>query len=158
MSAVNYNATTVPGALWNTLTGQTTTQDALTNSANSIAARVEIEIALSLGVTLHWPSKPHTNKTPGHWETIKDKVRELVDSGDYDEIWVNKGLGQVKPGIKPNRRPDIFGRRKKDGKIDQFEVPSKTDDPKDLLERMRDSAKKLRPDAGDCELVPLNSP
>ena len=33
---------------------------------------------------ISWPSKPHTNKTEGHWETIVDKTNELAESAfDY---------------------------------------------------------------------------
>lgn len=31
---------------------------------------------------ISWPSKPHTNKTEGHWETIVDKTNELAESGE----------------------------------------------------------------------------
>ena len=36
------------------------------------------------------PSKPHRNKTLGHWETILDTVDELKNSGDSSKIYVNR--------------------------------------------------------------------
>ncbi|SFU30621.1 hypothetical protein, partial [Butyrivibrio sp. INlla21] len=82
------------------------------------------------------PSKPHTNGTDGHWETILDEVEAMKQSGEYEKIYVNKGLSNEIPDAKPNRRPDIMGVRP-DGTIDQVEVPSKTDNPKDLIDRMK---------------------
>ena len=88
------------------------------------------------------PSKPHTNGTQGHWETILDEVDIMKNSGDYSKIYVNKGLSNEIPGAKPNRRPDIMGVRK-DGLIDQVEVPSKTDDLLALRNRMKDNQQPL---------------
>ncbi len=82
------------------------------------------------------PSKPHRNGTEGHWETILDEVENMKQSGDYVKIYVNKGLSNEIPGANPNRRPDIMGVRQ-DGTIDQVEVPSKTDNPKELIDRMK---------------------
>jgi hypothetical protein len=57
------------------------------------------------------------------------------------------------PGIKPNRRPDIMVVRK-DRKIDQYEVPSKTDNVEDLIERMEDNQRLLKDRAGDIFILP----
>lgn len=48
----------------------------------------------------------------------------------------------VSKAIVSNRKPDIVGVRK-DEKIDLFEVPAKTDDPKILNNRMDEVLKKL---------------
>ncbi|AMQ07064.1 hypothetical protein AZE41_14615 [Sporosarcina psychrophila] len=66
---------------------------------------------------INYPSKPHTNKTPGHWEAMIDKADELAKKDDVSKIYLNKGLSNEIPGIKPNRRPDIMVVRK-DRKID----------------------------------------
>ena len=97
------------------------------------------------------PSKPHTNGTQGHWETILDEVDIMKSSGDYSKIYVNKGLSNEIPGAKPNRRPDIMGVRK-DGLIDQVEVPSKTDDPLALRNRMKDNQRILGGRAGNIKI------
>jgi filamentous hemagglutinin family protein len=98
-----------------------------------------------------WPSKPHANGTEGHWDTILEEVNEMVKSGLYDKIYVNKGIGNEIPGAKPNNRPDIMGVRK-DGKIDQVEVPSKTDSTRDLYDRMEKNKEILGDRAGDIKI------
>ena len=99
-----------------------------------------------------WCNKPHTNKTPGHWETIQMQVKKLEESGQYIKIYVNKKLSNEIPGASPDRRPDIMAVRR-DGKIDQFEIPSKTDHPKDLYERMDNTRKILGDRAGDIQVI-----
>ena len=97
------------------------------------------------------PSKPHKNKTPGHWETILDTVDELKNSGDYSKIYVNKGIRNEVKGSVVNRRPDIMAVRH-DGLIDQFEIPSKTDSVRKLQERMIKNQKMMGERAGSTEI------
>lgn len=94
------------------------------------------------------PSKPHTNGTQGHWETILEEVDIMKNSGDYSKIYVNKGLSNEIPGAKPNRRPDIMGVRN-NGLIDQVEVPSKIDIPDLLIDRMIDNQRIMGDRAGN---------
>jgi len=101
------------------------------------------------------PSKSHKNGTEGHWETILDEVKVMKNSGNYKKIYVNKGLSNEIPGAKPNRRPDIMGVRY-DGIIDQVEVPSKTDVPESLIERMMDNQRVLGEKAGSIKIRPIN--
>ena len=101
------------------------------------------------------PSKPHRNGTVGHWETILDEVDVMKNSGDYQKIYVNKGLSNEVPGAKPNRRPDVMGVRH-NGIIDQVEVPSKTDDPADLIERMIDNQRIIGDRAGTIKVRPID--
>ncbi|ENQ3105594.1 hypothetical protein SAMN04488168_13817 [Bacillus sp. 491mf] len=82
-----------------------------------------------------------------------DKAEELAKRDDITKVYLNKGLSNEIPGIKPNRRPDIMVVRK-DGKIDQYEVPSKTDNVEDLLERMKDNQRLLKDRAGDIFILP----
>lgn len=63
----------------------------------------------------------------------------------------NKGLSNEIPGAKPNRRPDIMGVRT-NGVIDQIEVPSKTDIPKALINRMKDNQKIMGDRAGNIKI------
>ena len=101
---------------------------------------------------IEWPNKPHTNSTQGHWETIQSKVYELAASGEYEKIYVNKGISNEVPGASPNRRPDIMAVRR-DGTIDQFEIPSKTDTVQGLYDRMTDTQSLLGDKAGTVEVV-----
>lgn len=59
----------------------------------------------------------------------------MESSGLYEKIYVNKGISNEFPGIRPNRRPDIMAVRY-DGTIDQFEIKSKSDSYEKLLNRM----------------------
>ncbi|PXV84492.1 RHS repeat-associated protein [Lachnotalea glycerini] len=102
------------------------------------------------------PSKPHKNGTEGHWETILDEVDVMKQSGEYDKIYVNKGLSNEVPGAKPNRRPDIMG-VKKDGTIDQVEVPSKTDTVTGLTDRMKNNQAIIGDRAGTIKVKPVNN-
>ena len=58
------------------------------------------------------------------------------------------------PGAKPNRRLDIMGITN-DGIVDQFEIPSKTDSPEKLVERMRDNQNILGNGSGKIEIIPI---
>jgi RHS repeat-associated protein len=98
------------------------------------------------------PNAPHTNGTPGHWFAIKRKAVELAKMDDVEKVFINKGLSNVVPGAKPNRRPDIVVKRI-NGLIDQFEVPSKTDRINDLLIRMRQNQSILGDKAGSIDIV-----
>lgn len=98
--------------------------------------------------------KPHKNGTKGHWETIFSKVDELKQTGNYLKIYVNKGLSNIMPGAKPNRRPYIMGVTN-DGIVDQFEIPSKTDTPEKLVERMLDNQNILGNGSGKIEIIPI---
>lgn len=99
------------------------------------------------------PDTPHTNKTPGHWEAMVEIAEKLAQQDDVVRVYLNKGLSNEIPGVKPNRRPDVLVVRE-DGKIDQYEIPSKTDNIDDLLERMRDNQRLLGDKAGDIYLLP----
>ncbi len=75
----------------------------------------------------------------------------MAKSGNYKKVYANKGLSNEIPGIKPNRRPDITGVRK-NSLIDQVEVPSKSDDPMKLFERMIDNKKNIGDRAGSVRI------
>jgi hypothetical protein len=102
---------------------------------------------------IDYPSKPHSNKTSGHWDVISEKAEELAKQDDVTTVYLNKGLGNEIPGVKPNRRPDIMV-VKKDGKIDQYEVSSKTDNIDDLMNRMMDNQRLMGDRAGDIYILP----
>ena len=79
----------------------------------------------------------------------------MKNSGDYQKIYVNKGLSNEVPGAKPNRRPDVMGVRH-NGIIAQVEVPSKTDDSVDLIERMIDNQRIIGDRAGTIKVRPID--
>ncbi|HEY9061484.1 MAG TPA: hypothetical protein VIO64_13400, partial [Pseudobacteroides sp.] len=103
------------------------------------------------------PSAPHNNGTAGHWDTMVDKAIDLAQHSDAEEIWLNKGLSNVTDlnKIEPNRRPDLLVKRA-DGKIDQYEVPSKTDKIEDLELRMADNQRILGDKAGKAFILVIS--
>ncbi|HML35656.1 hypothetical protein [Sporomusa sphaeroides] len=104
-----------------------------------------------------WPNVPHANKTPGHWETIVQKAEMVAKRDDVAQVYVNKGLSNVTElnNIEPNRRPDIMVVRT-DGKIDQYEVLSKTDNRESILERLLDNQRILGDKAGKFYILEPN--
>jgi RHS repeat-associated protein len=109
-------------------------------------------------VQVFWPSSPHTNRTAGHWEAIVAQVNQMVASGAYSRIYINKGIRNEAPGVFPNRRPDVFGVRREGGRIDQTEVPSKSDSHEALIQRMMSTKGSLDERGGDIQLVPTKPP
>ena len=75
----------------------------------------------------------------------------MKGSGEYSKLYVNKGLSNIIHKAKPNRRPDIMGIRH-DGQVDQVEVPSKTDSPEALINRMKDNQRILGTRAGKVKI------
>ena len=98
------------------------------------------------------PDKPHKNGTVGHWETILAEVERMKDSGEYSTIYVNMALSNEIAGATHDRRPDIMGVRH-DGLIDQVEVPSRTDNVRNLRSRMEDNQGMLGDRAGSINIV-----
>ena len=111
----------------------------LSGCSSSRTENVETEII--------YPNKPHTNKTEGHWETILDEVERLNDTGEYTKIYINKGIRNEIPNAPINRRPDIMAVRR-NGLIDQVEVPSKSDVSNKLIKRMEENSKTFGNRAG----------
>ncbi len=97
--------------------------------------------------------KPHTNKIPGHWNAILRKAIEQAKRPDVEKVFVNKGLSRAKKGAGRNR-PDVTV-VKTNGKVDQYEVPSKTDSRAALIERMKTNQKSLGDSAGSIDIVDI---
>ena len=69
-------------------------------------------------------------------------------------IYVNRGLSNEVPGIRPNRRPDIMAVRK-DGTIEQFEVKSKSDTFENLKNRVEDTQSRLGERGGRYKIIDI---
>ena len=78
----------------------------------------------------------------------------VAQRDDVTQVYVNKGLSNVTEltNIEPNRRPDIMVVRT-DGKIDQYEVLSKTDDRNAIYDRLRDNQRILGDKAGEIHML-----
>ena len=118
------------------------------SESTSELSQVEENSAESQRAVIVWPKKPHKNGTKGHWETIQRTAEILASGQRYAVLFVNQGLSNVIPGVRPNRRPDIIAIRR-DGKVDQFEIPSKTDLDWKLEKRMEDNKQILGDLAGN---------
>lgn len=102
---------------------------------------------------------------PGHdTKSYREAIKAAKDKTS-EKVYLNQGINKItgakkgdKHYVKPNRRPDVAIKRK-DGKIDQIEVPSKSDDPKLLRKRMEDTHSKLPKEmqGGRRDIKELNS-
>lgn len=72
--------------------------------------------------------------------------------GGYAKIYVNNALSKEIPGAEPDNRPDIMAVRW-DGKIDQFEVKSITDNKVELDKRMEGNQKMMGTRAGKIKTL-----
>lgn len=84
-------------------------------------------------------------KTEGHaFRSYREAIKE-AKKPDTEKVFLDRGINRAAENpIKPNRRPDVTV-LKKDGKINQIEVPSRSDDPLKLMERMDDTNARLSP-------------
>lgn len=98
------------------------------------------------------PSKPHTNGTAGHWGKMLHEADDMAFSGKYKKVYLNKGIRNEIPTASANRRPDVMGVRK-NGKIDQIEVMSRTDSYSNLRNRMVDNRNMMGNRGGKINVV-----
>ena len=80
------------------------------------------------------------------WKSRKEAIKAAKRS-DVVEVQMDLGVNRLLPkgskiGPKGNRRPDV-AYKTKDGKIHQIEVPSKTDNRGNLVNRMKDTKSKF---------------
>ena len=78
--------------------------------------------------------------TDGHSFRSYREAIKAAKQEDVDKVLLNRGVNRVlDEKIRPNRRPDVTVVRKT-GRIDQVEVPSRTDDVDLLRKRMDDTS------------------
>ncbi|MBC3478932.1 MULTISPECIES: RHS repeat-associated core domain-containing protein, partial [Pseudomonas] len=84
----------------------------------------------------------------GHAQISEGMAEQMANSGQYEKIGVNVAVKTV-TGVPtdPITRPDVTGLRK-DGKVDIVEVPSPTDNLKELQSKGRSTLKGLGDRAG----------
>lgn len=82
-----------------------------------------------------------------------EKAVTMAKNPQVKNVFLNKGLSNVvKLFENSNRRPDILVEWIK-GLIDQFEVPSKTDNEAALMRRMSENKKILGDKAGKTDIL-----
>ena len=139
----------------NEITGESVAKAALGGAVGGLVGfglgRIKVSIDVK-NTDIISPSKPHTNQTPGHWEKMLSEADDMAFSGKYDKIYLNKGLRNEIPNASANRRPDVMGVRK-NGKIDQIEVMSKTDSRSALQNRLLDNRNMMGTRGGTINVV-----
>jgi len=83
-----------------------------------------------------WGQSRSTSKTPGHDATIEAKAYAMAISGKYEYITMQRCWRTATSRLGNCKSiPDVIGVRR-DGKVDAFEVQSRTDKEKDLEQRL----------------------
>ena len=84
------------------------------------------------------------SNTASHDIQVLRQVKKMAKSGEYEYITMNRSW-KVSTGLDNaagDLRPDIIGVRR-DGRIDAFEIMSRSDSEKSLVKRLRDGLKTL---------------
>ncbi|MGA7614918.1 MAG: RHS repeat-associated core domain-containing protein, partial [Thermoanaerobaculia bacterium] len=85
-----------------------------------------------------WGQAEHaSSKTPGHAEAINQTVDEMISSGEYEYITIQRSWRTATGRVGESARiPDIIGVRRT-GEVDAIEIMSKTDTELGLQERLQ---------------------
>lgn len=90
-----------------------------------------------------WGQTSSASTTPGHDKTMEAKARDMARSGEYEYITLQRAWRTATGRVGKSRKiPDIIGVRR-DGRVDAFEVESKTDKRNDLRQRLRNGMNSL---------------
>ena len=90
-----------------------------------------------------WGQTRSSSTTPGHDKTMEAKALSMALSGDYEYITIQRSWRTATGRVSKSRRiPDIIGVRRS-GRVDAYEVESKTDKRKDLRQRLREGMQTL---------------
>jgi hypothetical protein len=96
-----------------------------------------------------------SSTTPGHGETMDALVQSKAPTGDYEYFTLQRSLRTATDRTSSNGRiPDVIGVRR-DGKVDVWEVKSKTDTDDDLqfrLDQIKNSLPAER--QGNFDIIP----
>lgn len=90
-----------------------------------------------------WGQSGSASKTPGHDKTIDKRAWAMARSGEYEYVTMQRAWRTATGRVSQSRKiPDIIGVRR-DGKVDAFEVMSKSDDRKTLEQRLKEGMDTL---------------
>lgn len=95
-------------------------------------------------------------KTDGHQARSYREAIEMAKSGIYDKVRLNRAYSTTTGvGTSPRRLPDVIGVRK-DGRVDVVEVPSRSDNIVNLIQRNQDAMQQLPEHMrGDVRIAPI---
>lgn len=93
-------------------------------------------------VTIHGQTSS-SSTTPGHDRAIANQADRMAQSGDYEYVVMQRSWRTATGRVSPSRAiPDVIGVRR-DGRVDAFEVASRTDDRAALQSRLQDGVNTL---------------
>jgi len=81
--------------------------------------------------------------TPGHNRAIENQANRMAQSGTYEYVLMQRSWRTATGRVSPSRAiPDVIGVRR-DGRVDAFEVMSRTDTAADLNARLQSGMSSL---------------
>jgi hypothetical protein len=88
-------------------------------------------------VEIYGQAEASSSTTDGHAEAMNKKVNDLVTSGEYRHITLQRSWRTATGRVNESRLiPDTIAVRR-DGRVDAWEVQSKTDDLTTLFARLK---------------------
>ena len=92
-----------------------------------------------------WGQSESASTTPGHSDTIAALAIEMAGSGKYEFVTMQRSWRTATGRVsKSGRIPDVIGVRR-DGKVDAYEVISKSDNRDALMQRLEEGMNTLPP-------------
>ncbi len=90
-----------------------------------------------------WGQTRSSSTTPGHDRTMEAKALSMALSGEYEYVTIQRSWRPATGRVGKSRRiPDIIGVRR-NGKVDAFEIRSRTDKKNILRQRLQEGMKTL---------------
>lgn len=116
-------------------------------------------------VTPNWKDKidgkAQKTGTDGHQFRSYREAIDAAKDPEVEKVLLDKGYNKAADlppkTVSPNRRPDVTV-VKKDGSVNAVEVPSKTDNPQDLIKRNQNAQSQLPENQrGSVRVAPINT-
>lgn len=106
-------------------------------------------------VIIYGQAEKSSSTTVGHAEAMNKLANKLAQSGDYEYITLQRSWRTATGRVGTSGSiPDVIGVRR-DGRVDAWEVQSKTDDPSVLRERLRSGLNSLPIEKqGQIQVIP----
>jgi hypothetical protein len=107
-----------------------------------------------------WGQAEHAaSTTPGHAEAMNNLVNRLAASGEYEYVTIQRSWRTATGRVGTSRDiPDVIGVRR-NGVVDAWEVRSRTDVPRELLDRLNRGRQSLPPERrGGIEVIEPEPP
>ena len=97
-------------------------------------------------LTVYGQAERTASTTPGHTEAMNNLVIRLAATGEYEYACIQRSWRTATGRVGTSRDiPDVIGVRR-DGRVDAWEVRSRTDLQQDLLDRLNRGRQSLPPE------------